>query len=241
MFSNFSEFFVCVREAKFTFGVIWDYIVSLYYAVTKNPSVSVVWNGIMDGLSPVSIMFMLVVVAVCIVVALFGQRLLPIIKFCAFFVAGFALGTHLLSPLLPPEVNIPDWIVGIVVALIAAVLSRFLYIILYVTVVGYGTYVLTYYGFYLQLDAMYSNSRATVCIIASLVAIILSLVFRKYIEMIGTAVLGAWCAVWVFANYVHNFTVWSVFGGNMWLAMLLSTVLVALIGVFVQFKTRRRY
>ncbi len=241
MFSNFSEFLVCLREAKFTFGVIWDYIVSLYYAVTENPSVSVVWNGIMDGFRPVSIMFMLVIVAVCLVVALFGQKLLPILKFCAFFVAGFALGTHLLSPLLPPEVNIPDWIVGIVVALIAAVLSRFLYIILYVTVVGYGTYVLAYYGFYLQLDAMYSNSRMVVCIIASLVAIVLSLVFRKYIQMVGTAVLGAWCATWVFANYVYNFTAWSLFGGNAWVGILVGTVIISLLGTFVQFKTRRRY
>ena len=241
MFSSFSEFFVCVREAKFTFGVIWDYIVSFYYALTENPSISAVWNGIMDVFHPVSIIFMLVVVAVCLAVAFFGRKIMPILKFLSFFVLGFVFGTHLLAPLLPPEVSIPDWIIGIVLALIAAVLSRFLYVILYVTAVGYSAYVLIYYGFYLQLDAMYSGSRVAAGIIAAVIAIVLALLFRKYIEMAGTAALGAFCAVWVFRNYVYDFTTWQLFGGNVLVAVLVTTILVGLLGLFVQFKTRRRY
>ena len=239
-FSNFAEFFVCVREAKFTFGVIWDYIVTFYYALTENSSISAVWNGIMNLVQPTVIIYA-VSALVCLLIALFGQRLFPIIKFFAFFVAGFTLGAHLLAPLLPPEVTIPDWIVGIVVALVAAVLSRFLYLVLYIVAAGYAMYVLSYHGFYLQLDVMYSNSRAIVCIIASIVAIVLALVFKKYIEMLGTVTLGAWGAVAIFANYIYDFTTWPMFGGQAWVGILVGTLFVALIGLFVQYKTRRRY
>ena len=241
MFSSFSEFFVCVREAKFTFDIVWNYIVELYYSFTENPSISVVWNGIMDTIRPAGIVVMALISALCLVVAFFGKKLMPILKFLSFFVLGFVLGTHLLAPLLPPEVSIPDWIIGIVLALIAAVLSKFLYVILYVTVVGYSAYVLTYYGFYLQLDAMYSGSRVAAGIIAAVIAIVLALLFRKYIEMAGTAALGAFCAVWVFRNYVYDFTTWQLFGGNVLVAVLVTTILVGLLGLFVQFKTRRRY
>ncbi len=241
VFSNFAEFFVCVKEAQFTFGVVWNYIVSFYYALTTDPSISAVWNGAMEWLRPVGVMFALVLVAIFLVIALFGQRLFSVLKFIGFFIVGFALGTYLLAPLLPPEITIPDWIVGIVVALIAAVLSRFLYFLVYIVFVGYSTYVLTYYGFYLQLDVMYSNSRMVVCIIASIVAIVLALIFKKYIEMAATAAFGAWCAILVFVNHVYNFTTWGMFGGQSWIGVLVGTIVVGLIGLFVQYKTRRRY
>ena len=76
---------------------------------------------------------------------------------------------------------------------------------------------------------------------AAAIAIIVSLIFRKYFEMIGTAVLGAWCATWVFANQVYNFTAISIFEGVEWLAMVIPVVIISVLGGIVQIKTRKRY
>ena len=48
MFTNFSEFLTCVKEARFSFRYIWEAIVSLYYDITANPDISVIWNSLME-------------------------------------------------------------------------------------------------------------------------------------------------------------------------------------------------
>lgn len=240
MFTNFAEFFTCVKEARFTFAVIRDAIIRLYYAITENSNISAIWNGITDAVTPFYKTVMTVLVVACVAVALFGRKMMGFLKFVAFFVVGFALGTHLLAPVLPPEVSIPAWIVGIVVALVAAVLYKFIYVVLYVGVAGYGMYILAYHGFYLSGEVgAYTTGKALACVIAALVAVILALVFKKYIEMIGTAFLGGWCASWIFANQIYNYTAW--FGERTWLAILIPTLVIALIGSLVQIKTRKRY
>jgi hypothetical protein len=177
----------------------------------------------------------------CVVVALFGKKMIGFLKFVFFFVIGFALGTHLLTPIISEAVEIPGWIVGTVVALVSAVLYRFLYIVLYSAVAGYGMYILAYHGFYIQGESNYSNGKAIGCLVAAAIAIAVALIFKKYIEMIGTAVLGGWLSSWIIANFVYNFTTFPIFGGITWVAILVPAVIIAALGAVVQIKTRRRY
>ncbi len=241
MFTNFSEFFTCVKEARFSFKYIWEAIVSLYYDITVNPDISAIWDSIMGGIESVYKFIMTLAAVGCVVVALFGKKMIGFLKFVFFFIIGFALGTHLLTPVISAAVEIPGWIVGTVVALVAAVLYRFLYIVLYSAVAGYGMYILAYHGFYLQGETAYSDGKAIYCLIAAIVAMVVALVFKKYIEMVGTAALGGWLASWIFANFVYNFTVLPVFGGITWVAILVPAVIIAVFGAVVQIKTRRRY
>lgn len=241
MFTNFSEFFTCVKEARFTFDIIWQWITSLYYSVAENANITVIWDGLMKAIAPVWAIVMTVLVVACLVVTFFGKKLLGVLKFIACFVVGFALGTHLLPPLLPVEIQLPAWIIGVVVGLISAVLYRFIYIILYVGISGYGMYVLAFYGFFLQPNAVYSNTRAIASLIAAAVAIVIALIFRKYFEMIGTAILGSWVAALLFSSQIYNFTAWPLFSGMEGLAIFIPTALLAALGTAVQIKTRRRY
>ncbi len=241
MVTSFGDFLVGLKEARFTFDVIWQAIVSFFGAVWENPDISAIWGGLTSVFGPIYVPFMIFVTIAALVMAFFGRRLMGVIKFSGFFVLGFILGAQLLGPLLPDAVNIPGWLVGTVTALIAAVLYRFLYIILYVSIAGYGMYVLTYYGFFLAPDATYSGGRGIMCLVAALVAIIIALCFRKYVEMLGTAILGAWLAVLAFAYNVYNFTEWQMFDGVEWLAILIPTVVIAMLGALLQIKTRRRY
>ena len=241
MFTNFSEFFTCVKEARFSFEYIWDAIVSLYSDITLNSDISAIWSSIMDGIASAHKLVMMLLVIGCVAVAFFGRKMIGFLKFIFFFIIGFALGTHLLTPLILEAVEIPGWLVGTVVALVAAVLYRFLYVVLYSVIAGYGMYILTYHGFYLQGESDYSNAKAIYCLIAAVVAVIIALVLKKYIEMLGTAVLGGWLASWIFVNFVYDFSALPVFGGITRVAILVPAVAVAAVGAIVQIKTRKRY
>ena len=241
MYTNFGEFVDCVKEAKFSFKSIWQAIVSLFKDASKAPDVSAIWNDVVDTVSRFNRISMLILVILSLTLALFGRKMMGLVRFVGFFVAGFMLGADLLTPLLPTDVEIPAWIIGLVLALIAGVLSKFLYTVLYTAAAGYATYIVAYHGFYLNLDSSYSDMRATVGLIAALIAIIIALVLKKYIEMIGTAVLGSWIAVILVSNYIYDFTALKVFEGSEHLAIIIPTAVIALIGAAVQIKTRRRY
>lgn len=234
MFGSFGEFFTALKEARLGFGVIWDLIRSYYYEITADSDVSVIWDGIMSAIGPIMKTVATLLIIFSILIALFGRKMMGFLKFVFFFIVGFFVGTHTLAGVIPPDVKFPSWIVGIVVALVAAVLYRFLYIVLYSVVFGYSGYLLIYNGFYLISNPAYSVDKALGCLIAALIVLILALVFRKYIEMLGTAFLGAWFAVWVFTNLLFSFSLTLPI-------MMIPTALITLLGIFVQFKTRRRY
>lgn len=241
MFTNFSEFMTCLKEARFTFEYIWDNVVAVFHKIAANDTISRMWNGFMDAVAPVHMMIMTLGVIVCLVIAFLGKKLLPLMKFSFFFLLGFVLGTHYLAPLLPPDVSLPPWIIGLVLAIIAGVISRFAYIVSYTAVTAYSMYLLSFYGFYLKLDAVYSAKRAAACIVVALIITVLALIFRKYCEMVGTAVLGAWCAVWLFTHCIYDFTAWSVFRGYEGVVVAFVVTVISVFGSIVQIKTRKRY
>lgn len=241
MFSAIANFFSAVKEARYGFGQIWDYLVTFYYTVTENPTVSAIWNAFMGAIAPAITIVMILVILGSVSISLFGQRIIGALKFTFFFIIGFIIGVQLLAPVIPEGVRIPPWIVGLVVALITSVLYRFLYIGLYSVVVGYSVYILCYNGFYLIASPAYSPLRAILCLVVSLVVLGLSFLVKKYIEMIFTAVLGGWFATMVFIWYIYNFTAWPFLVGREWVGIFIMTALIASLGLLVQFKTRRRY
>lgn len=241
VFSSFGEFLTCVKEARFTFGVIKDWIVSFFLSVRENPDIAVIWDNLMHWIYSARILLISLLIVACLCVALFGKKIIGVIKFSFFFVVGFVVGTHYLAPLLPSQIDIPAWIIGVVIALIAAVLYRFLYIMCYVLTVGYGAYVFAYYGFFTNTDATYSGGRATACLIVALVFLVLAIIFRKYVEMVMTAFLGSWCAVLLFRYHICKFEKLALFSGHFWVAIMIPTIVLTAVTAVVQIKTRRRY
>ena len=241
MFTNFAEFFNCLKEGRFGFRYLWDLIVTLYYSITENPNIQVIWNGFMGVVRPIITVFMIVVIAVCIFGAFTGHKTLGVFKFLFFFVVGFALGVHLLAPVIPPVVKIPAWVIGLVVALVASVLYRFLYYGLYAVFIGHSIYYLCYNGFFLIHPPTFTVTRAIVCLVIAVGVVILAFALRKYVEMVGTAALGAWLAVLHFKWYIYNFTTWPFLVGREWLGILIFSLIIGVLGLMFQFKTRRRY
>ncbi len=238
---SFAEFFTTLKEARFGFGVIRDAVINLYYAITANPDIQPIWNWIMNTVKPVFSFVILVLILLGISGTFFGQKMMSVFKFAFFFVVGFTLGIHLLAPVIPEVVKIPAWVVGLVVALVAAVLYRFLYYALYAVSIGYSSYILFYYGFFLIKNPVYTTTRALVCTLLALGVVAVAFALRKYVEMVGTAAIGAWIITMLFIWYVYNFTKWPMFAGREWLGVAIVTVIIGLCGAFAQFKTRKRY
>lgn len=238
---TFADFFASVKEAKFGFDVIWEAIVSLYYAMTANPDISNIWNGMMAAIEPARSMIMTVLVVLSVVVAMFGKKMIGFLKFLFFFIVGFAIGTHLLATLIPADVNIKAWLIGLIIAIVAGVLYRFLYIVLYSVTVGYGAYILLYNGFFISESISFTVGRALVCLAIAAVVLLFAFLFKRFVEMIGTAALGGWLASSIFAKQIYDFTQWGIFGNARWVAILIPTLIIAILGAFIQIKTRRRY
>lgn len=241
MFTNFSEFLVCVKEARFTFDVIWQWITSIFKAITENPDVQAVWNALASLIAPIYTSFIVIAIICCLLSVFFGRKIIGVIKFFVFFVLGFFLATHFLAPVLPSGMHIPPWLIGLVVALIAAILSKFIYTLFYLIFFSYGTYAMIFFVLLLNPAETYTDTKAIVCLVISIVVTILALVFRKYIEMLATSVLGSWAAVTLFVGNIYDFSAWQMFGGRAWVAILVVTAILSLLGFIVQVATRRRY
>ena len=235
MFSGIMSFLDSVKEARFDFKVISDAIAKLYQNIASDPNVVGIVDSIMNTIRPLYCSIMTILVICCVLIALFGRKMISVLKFIFFFVIGFFLGAHLLAPLIPPEVAIPPVIVGLIVGFVAAVLYRFLYVVLYSVAFGYSTYVLLYNGSIIHEEMVYSLGKSALCLICAIVVVVVALIFKRFIEMVGTAFLGGWLAVKLF-----DATILPYSGGNL-VAIMIPAVIIAAIGAVVQIKTRRRY
>lgn len=238
---SFAEFFTTLKEGRFGFGVIKDAVVNLYYSITENPDIVPIWNWIMNLIEPIFGVVTVVLLAVALIGVFFGKKALPFYKFVFFFIVGFALGVHLLAPIIPDVVTIPSWVVGIVLAVVVAVLYKFLYYALYALCFGYSAYILAYYGCFFIKEPVYTPTRAAICVIIAVAVICLAFVLRKYIEMLGTAALGAFMTTKIFISFVYDFTEFPFLAGIEWVGILVVSIILGLLGFIVQFKTRRRY
>ncbi len=237
---SFADFFNNLKEARFGFGVIRDAIVNLYYAITANPDIQPIWEGIMNVITPVFKIVIAVLIGLCLIGTFFGHRLMAVIKFAFFFIVGFVLGVHFLAPIIP-VVKIPAWIVGLVVALVSAVLYKFLYYVLFAGAIGYSSYILCYNFFFITPAPAYTPTRAIVCALVSVGVVILALVLRKYVEMLGTAVICAYMATMLFIWNFYNFTALSFLAGKEWIGVIVVAGVIGLLGLLSQFRVRKRW
>ena len=241
MFSSFGEFFSAVKEARFGFREVWQWITDLYYSITVNSDIADVWDAIMRVLDPIYSIVPYVLIALCIAVAFFGKKMMPVIKFSAFFVLGFVLGVYYITPLLNDIIAIPPWVSGLVIAIVAAVLYRFLYFATYAVAVGYSVYILCYSGFYLAPEVEYTSGKALVSLVIALAAVVLAFILMKYVEIVGTSLLGGYLVAVVLRGLIYDYRELGFLESTPWLGALVITLVIAIPGFIVQLKTRRRY
>lgn len=241
MYDSIGEFFIAVKEGTFGFYELWEWFVNLYYSVTKAPDIMNIWAALMNFISPIYSLVPYILVALCLGVVFFGKKLMPVLKFLACFFFGFIGGLYFIGPPLAEIVTVPAWVSGLVVAVVAAVLYRFIYYAAYAIGIGYCVYTLCYSGFYIAGEPEHTAGKALMCLAIAVGAIVLGFIFRRHVEMIGTSILGGYLVSYVIRCFIYDYKALDVFDDVLWLPAAVITVLVAIPGVIVQYKTRRKY
>ena len=182
-----------------------------------------------------------IMIAVMLAVAFFGKKSLPLTKFIFFFALGFSFGIYLnakvVADIFSGAFTIPSWVIGLVMGILAAILYRLLYSIFFAVVTFYMAFTLCAIGF---ADSL--GSLGVIFMAVAAVAMILCFILRKYVEMLGTAVLGGWAIAHILGKCVlDGFSSFTFLGGKTWIATLVITLVIAIPAFFVQFKTRKRY
>lgn len=231
-----ADFFFRLITADFSFAEIGESFNWLMSDIAASPHISDWWGAIMSSIADFEMLIPIVLLALGALILFAGKRLFLFLRCLAFFIAGFVFGVWFVSPYVLMAIpTMPTWFVGLVIGIVAAVLSRILYVLLYAIVPTYLLYMLFSGSTIPAFDGMYYLGG-----IIALIGVISIFLLRKYIEMLGTAVLGGYIIA-VVVRGLYDYTVWSIFGGNAWLGMLIFAAILTPIGFFVQFKTRKRY
>ncbi len=241
MVTSFSDFIDHLIGARFSFESLWELIVDLYKAIASNSDVLSIWDALKNFASPILSAIPYILMALGLIVALFGKKMGGFLKFVGFFIVGFALGVHFLEPVIPSEVPIPTWVIGIIVAIVAAILSKFLFVTTYSVAVLYSVYRLCYHGFFLDHQYDFSAGKAITALAVAAVILVLTLIFFKFVEMFLFSALGAWMVTSGFAVGIIDLGEISKLGSNSWILELSVIALIAILGFIFQVKTRRRY
>ena len=145
------EFFNNLANATFDFAAIGAWFSELWTNLLAHAdilSLTTVLDGYVAMLPAAATAGILL--ALALIVAFFGKKLLGVMKFLLCFVAGYALGVYYLAaPVQSIFEAIPSWAVGLAVGVVAALLCSLVYFLAYVLAAGGSVYLILMGGYYL--------------------------------------------------------------------------------------------
>lgn len=241
MFESFGAFFEALWQARFGFAELWAWLCEIYQSAINMTGVIEIRQSIDAFFVPVQPYIPYILILLLSLVSFFGKKLMPIIKFLGFFFLGFIFGAHYITPLLAGVIAIPAWVYGLAIGIIASVLYRFVYYTLYTLGIVYSVYIICYTGFTFQPQTIHSSSKAVTCLVVAVVIAVLALIFRKYVEMVGTALLGGFLVFIVVNFMLFDFYSLELLWYTPWIAPLAFTLVLGIPGSIVQLKMRKRY
>ena len=221
-----------LMTAEFGFNDIWDLIFKVYTHPHIEDMLQPVRDFI-DSLSPFA--WGALVCLIALVFTFFGKKLIMLPVLAGSYAVAYAVGATFVAPKLislasklPFEIPIEIGIVGVICGAIAAMLCVPFYFAVLSLGGGYAVYISVYpiLAVFVSSDIAFYASLGAAAVVA-----VLLLVFRKWTEMGGTAIIGAYFFMLgvneiVLLPLMANYAIWAV---------------VAIAGMVVQIKTRRRY
>ena len=232
---DFSSFFTNIMEAKYDFAAIGEWVASVYETVVANATILDIWNDGMSSLSFLAPYLSVLFLLGSLSVAFFGKRLAEPVKFISIFVIAFCLGVCYISPLLDPFVELPHWIMGLIVAAVSAVLYKFIYVALVAFVIGYSAYMIV-----LRPDVLtpFLGGNTTAALVVAVIVLLTVFLLRKYTEIIGFALFGGWLTA-LSIRGLYDYSV--LLGENGYILVIILTLLVAVPGFIIQLRMRKRF
>jgi hypothetical protein len=180
---------------------------SILDSVLKEPSIAPYveqYNGFVASLGE---FFPFAVIALCLLVGLFGRRLSGVIRVVLLFAIGFVASVYWVAPLVQPHLPaVPALAIGLALGLLAAVLSRMIYNFVYIGCIGFDVYNICFNAIFLPTVTVYTEGNLPLSIGLAVGAVILALLVRKYLEMIITAAAGG-IGIAFFVKSMFDYTV----------------------------------
>ena len=234
-FMTLADFFANIGGAKISFEAIGAFFKDLYNTFAANETVLGIWNAAEGARAGVKGFIPVILLVLSLVLAFAGRKLLGLVKFLACFVIGFCAGATYVAPLLG---FVPPYVTALVLGFIAGILGKLVYKLAVLFAAGYGVYYIAFSGTLLPAITQYTANNTVIAVVVAVIAIVLVFVLLKLVEMLGTATLGAWLAVLCIIN-LYDFT--ALIPGQEMLVKNIAVAVIALIALFVQIKTRKRY
>ena len=229
MFERIGRILSSIAGAKYDFDIIGNISKRIFGNMAANETIAGLWDTILSAISSFATFVPFALIILALIEVFFGKKLINLQKFLACVVVGFCFGVHYVSPLINNIFNLP------------AVLSKFIYVAGYVFVAGYSGYLIAYSGKYIPFLASVTKDNLIISLAIALAFVAVALIFRKYIEMFGTALLGGY---FISKTIIANFTDYRALeflGEAGWVAELVLILVIGIIGFIVQYKTRTRY
>jgi hypothetical protein len=225
-------------NGQITFGDAGKIFTDLFTGMFTHENFTSLWSIVEGYLDMAGIFVTVGLLVLSLIQVFFGRKLIGFQKFIFFLTLGFVAGATILQPVLSDVgMNIAPWIVGAIIGIIAALFSKFLYLVCYIFLAGYATYMICMGGQLLpEAIVSFTQGNMIVSLVAVAVVLVLVLLLRKWIEMLGTAALGGWCVSMCISTLAMNLVSVEIpaIAGYVILGVF------ALFGFISQAKSRRR-
>ena len=197
---------------------------SIINSVMNESSIAPFTASFNEFIASLGVIFPIAMLAICLIVGLFGRRLSDAIRFLLLFAVGFVASVYWLAPMIATVVPaIPAYAVGLAVGIFAAVISRLIYNLVYVSCIGFDVYNICLNGIFLVEITSMTKGNFSASLAVALGVTVLALLVRKYLEMILTAGIGGIGAA-LLLKKLYDYTVFVNFA-PMTTAILLGAVI----------------
>ena len=211
---------------------------SIFDAVMNEPSIAPHYATVNGFIASLGELFPFIVIALSLIVGLFGRRLSGVIRTVLLFAIGFVASIYWVAPLVQQFAPVPALYIGLAVGLLASVLSRMIYNFVYIGCIGFDVYNICFNALFFAEITVHTQGNLPISLGAAAVAVALALFLRKYLEMIITAAAGG-IGVAYFVKTLFDYTASFSFDPNV--TMLVAGAIVAVPMFFYQYYNRVIY
>ncbi len=211
----------------------------IFDSVWSEPSLAPITTAIDSFIASSKAYLPYILMALCLIVGLFGRRLSGLIRVVLLFLVGFIAGVYWCAPVIQKVVpNFTALLIGLLFGILAAVLSFLIYNIAYATCIGYDVYNICFSGLYLVEVTAFTKGNLEVSLAIAAITVIVAFVLRKYLEMILTAGIGG-VGIAFLVKGVYDYTAFVALDANT--TAIIAGAVLAVIMFVIQFRNRLRY
>lgn len=215
-------------------------LTKIFGTVLADPSIAPTVEFIEEFIEPIGMFIGVALIALLLGLGFFGQRIFGFVRWLLVFIVGFFAGAGFLAPVL--QIFAPALkasVVGVAAGLILAVLSRFIYNVVFVAVIGFDAFNICFNALFFPGLVNLTKGNLPTSIAVALVLVVIALMLRKYLEMIITSGIAGIAIAFAVKSYIFDYTTFVPLESTV-TALILGGIL-AVVMLIYQYRNRIRF